>query len=275
MSVNYMIEINGLDDWELTHPLSATAYKVLRKLLYLANKERFPERIPVPNRLLMSMVGCSEDSLIKARNQLIQYGLITYKGQKKLTPLYGINYFSNNPVYNPKIQSYEQGIEQGYEQGIEQGYEQGIKQGTYINKTKGEERKREETQEEEEDGSTDNMQDGPAGAARLYTPRARRLTGAERSYRETLEQWMQGNLELKRTYGRSLAVIEAMLESDRYPLDLVGRAMEMTLQRNRRYAAPLGSPIAYTQTLLEDWEAQGYRTIEDLQEGKEDWALYG
>lgn len=137
MSVNYLIEINALDDWELTHPLSANAYKVMRKLLYLANKERFPERISVANTVLMSLVGCSEDSLIKARNQLIQAGLITYKGQKKVTPLYTICYFSENPIYNPKIQSYEHGIKQGIMQGYEQGYEHGYEQGTYINKNKG------------------------------------------------------------------------------------------------------------------------------------------
>lgn len=136
MSVNYLIEINALDDWELTHPLSANAYKVMRKLLYLANKERFPERISVANTVLMSLVGCSEDSLIKARNQLIQAGLITYKGQKKVTPLYTICYFSDNPVYNPKIQSYEHGIKQGIKQGYEHGYEHGNEQGTYINKIK-------------------------------------------------------------------------------------------------------------------------------------------
>ena len=134
MSVNYLIEINALDDWELTHPLSATAYKVLRKLLYLANKERFPEKISVPNGVLMSLAGCSEDSLIKARNQLIQYGLISYKGQKKVTPVYMIAYFSNNPIYNPK--------KPGYEQGIKPGYEQGNQQGTYINKIYGSEEER-------------------------------------------------------------------------------------------------------------------------------------
>ena len=125
MSVNYLIEINALDDWELTHPLSANAYKVMRKLLYLANKERFPEKMSVANTVLMSLVGCSEDSLIKARNQLIQAGLIAYKGQKKVTPIYTICYFSHNPVYNPKIQSYEQ------------GYMPGNEQGTYINQNKG------------------------------------------------------------------------------------------------------------------------------------------
>ena len=131
MSVNYMLEIIGLDDWELTHPLPATAYKLMRKLQYLANKERFPERMNVSNGLLMSMVGCSEDSLIKARNQLIQAGLIQYKGQKKITPLYMIQYFSNNPAYNSKKSGYEQGIKQGYEHGINAGN----KHGTHIDKT--------------------------------------------------------------------------------------------------------------------------------------------
>ena len=131
MGVNYMLEIIGLDDWELTHPLPATAYKLMRKLQYLANKERFPERMNVSNGLLMSMIGCSEDSLIKARNQLIQAGLIQYKGQKKITPLYMIQYFSDNPAYNSKKTGYEQGIKQGYEQGISAGNEHG----TYINKT--------------------------------------------------------------------------------------------------------------------------------------------
>ena len=144
-NVNYLTEINAVDDWELTHPLSANAYKVLRKLLYLANKERFPRRISVPNTVLISLVGCSEDSLIKARNQLIQYGLITYKGQKKMTPVYTINYFSENPVYNSEFQGYKQGIKQGIEQGIKQGIEQGIKQGTYINKIKGDEEDEEES----------------------------------------------------------------------------------------------------------------------------------
>ena len=80
--VNYGFEIDRLNAWELTHPLSANAYKTLCKLLYLANLEHFPRRIQVPNTVLISMVGCSEDSLSRARNQLMQYGLIEYKGQK-------------------------------------------------------------------------------------------------------------------------------------------------------------------------------------------------
>lgn len=137
MSVNYLVEINALNDWELCHPLSATAYKVLLKLYHLANKERFPERITVPNRVLMSMVGCSEDSLIKARNQLIQNGRIDYKGQKKLTPIYMIHYFSSNiTANNPEIQSFEHGYQQGIKQGMQHGFQHSIKHGTYINNTK-------------------------------------------------------------------------------------------------------------------------------------------
>lgn len=131
MSVNYILEIDALDDWELTHPIPATAYKVMRKLQYLANKEQFPERISVPNTVLMSLTGCSEDSLIKARNLLTQVGLIEYDGKKKRTPVYSLRYFSLNPVYNSKLQSYQHGIKQGYKHGIEPGYEQGDEQGSY------------------------------------------------------------------------------------------------------------------------------------------------
>ena len=140
MEVSYLREIEALNDWELMHPLPATAYKVFAKLLYLANKERFPERISVPNGVLISMVGCSEDSLIKARNHLMQYGLIGYKGQKKATPVYTIHYFSlrwlqkNNPESaglddNTEIPGIKQGIKQGYEQGIKRGIEHGYGQG--------------------------------------------------------------------------------------------------------------------------------------------------
>ena len=131
MSVNYLIEINARDDWELAHPLSATAYKVMRKLLYLANKERFPEKITVANTVLMSLVGCSEDSLIKARYQLIQAGLITYKGPKNATQRNMICHFSHNTVYNPKIQSMAAGIKQGTKQGDEKGLEKDKTQGTH------------------------------------------------------------------------------------------------------------------------------------------------
>ena len=122
MSVNYLIEIDALDDWEMTHPLYATAYKVMRKLQYLACKECFPEKISVPNTVLMTLVGCKEDALINARNNLIQAGLITYDGKKKKTPVYRIQYFSNNPVYNSVFPSYEQGEPQGsfYEEDREE-----------------------------------------------------------------------------------------------------------------------------------------------------------
>ncbi len=139
MSVNYLIEIDALDDWELTHPIPATAYKVMRKLQYLACKEQFPERISVPNTVLMSIVGCSEDSLIKARNQLVQVGLIAYDGKKKRTPVYSLRYFSHNPVYNSKFTSYQHGLKQGYEQGIKLGYVQGDEQSSFYEEEREEE----------------------------------------------------------------------------------------------------------------------------------------
>lgn len=171
MCVNYLIEIIAMDDWELTHPLSANAYKFMRKLLYLANKERFPERIQVPNTVLMTLIGCSEDSLIRARNQLIQAGLISYKGQKKFTPVYIIHYFSQNPGYNSKFAGIDQGINRGINQGIDHGIDRGINQGTYINKRKED---REEEQERAGEANSDfsgQRDDGEGESALAYFKR--------------------------------------------------------------------------------------------------------
>ena len=140
MSVNYLLEINALNDWELTNPIGDTAYKVLCKLYYLANKERFPEWIRVSNGMLMSLVGCSEKSLIAARNKLIQNGRIVYKGQKKLTPMYSIRYFSEDSKYNCKNSSYtgsyNGSINGSYNGSINGGYTCGTITNNKLNENK-------------------------------------------------------------------------------------------------------------------------------------------
>jgi len=273
MCVNYMLEIIGLDDWELTHPLPATAYKLMRKLQYLANKERFPERMNVSNGLLMSMVGCSEDSLIKARNQLIQAGLIQYKGQKKITPLYMIQYFSNNPAYNPKKQSMEQGIKQGYEQGIKQGDEHG----TYINNTipKG-------ISEKDEDIPTaanisrararDPIPTDGKQFDKLFPPRRSEfeLLPHERKFVMMARVNLRTVSGLKETFAGREETVLKIINSSRFPPEMVFHAMDSTEIRNSRY--PLDNPIAYMLTLLFDWEERGITTIKALMESKDDWA---
>lgn len=246
MSVNYLIEINGLDDWELTHPIPATAYKLMRKLQYLANKERFPVRISVPNGLLISMIGCSEDSLLRARNCLIQNGLISYKGQKKLTPIYEIHYFSLQVDNNPQFAGINQGINRGINQGINQGISRGINQGTYINKTK----EREETiQPLPERGRADALpeREGPLSLS------DQRLLMGLRVWLEKVPKGLFDGYEQQ---------MERLLNTSRFPVQLICEALERTELRNGR--AALDNPMAYAMTLLCDWESKGIRSVEEL-----------
>lgn len=285
MSVNYMLEIIGLDDWELTHPLPATAYKLMRKLQYLANKERFPERMNVSNGLLMSMVGCSEDSLIKARNQLIQAGLIQYKGQKKITPLYMIQYFSNNPAYNSKKTGYEQGIKRGYEQGIAPDYEQG----TYINNTGSS-----YTDETWFSAYVSGDEDIPTTAEKIdkssINARARdplptdsqrfdalfpkrenewELEPRDRRYLSAARASLTINPHTRKLFAGREDTVRRIVDSSRFPPEMVCHAIDKTEIRNSRY--PLDNPVQYMLTLLFDWEERGLATVQALQESKNDW----
>lgn len=267
MSVNYLIEIVSLDDWELTHPLTATAYKLMRKLLHLANKERFPRTISVPNSTLISMVGCSEDSLSRARNQLIQEGLIKYKGQKRMRPLYEIQYFSDRTESrkpdicglndnNPKFA----GFNAGFPTGFNAGFPAGFSAETYINKNKRETR-------EEDTANAD------------YTGDARAMPFADAAFmpRETRElRGIQAFLDqLQRTPHAGLFAHAGPMQqllSGRYPLPLVGEALERTVERHRRY--PLADGAMYALQLLVDWTSRGLTTPEDVRESRDDYGAW-
>ena len=47
MKVNYLLEINRLHRWEMTNPLKPAEFKLLMKLLDLANSQDFPEELRV------------------------------------------------------------------------------------------------------------------------------------------------------------------------------------------------------------------------------------
>lgn len=288
MDVNYLTEINGLDDWEFGNPLSATAYKVMRKLLMLANRQRFPERIPVSNTSLCFLVGCTEKSLIAARQQLIQRGLIEYRGKKKQTPVYTIHYFSLNPRYNRKNYSYGGGIEGGIEGSMGGGYAGG----TSINNTYG---WMERSTDDEEDngnippeipqedrtiGNTPLLHPFPAhpsegvhGQSRepVFPPRNRELTGREMAEYAALRSYLD-QPAVAALFGRKHAMMRQLADSDAYPLELVGYAMSKARQRNEKYPQPLDDPAEYAITLLNDWKSNGLHTVADVQEWRGDWA---
>ena len=288
MDVNYLIEINGLDDWEFGNPLSATAYKVMRKLLMIANRQRFPERIPISNTRLCFLVGCTEKSLIAARQQLIQRGLIDYKGKKKQTPVYTIHYFSHDPRYNRKNYSYNGSYDGSMNGSYDGSMDGGYTGGRSINRSYGE---LEDC--EEEDLGNDNPTTGtltPVTAllhnpppslpsvdvlqGNRYPPRNRPLAGAEtRDYAGAMSFFQ--NPDIQRMYGGGAGTIERILNSDAFPIKLVGYAMDKTYQRNRMYPEPLGNPAAYTLRLLNDWREQGFNCPEDVQESKDDWMHFG
>lgn len=237
MDVNYLVEINGLDDWEMGNPLSATAYKVMRKLLMLANRQRFPERIAVTNTSLCFLVGCSENSLLAARQQLIQRGLIDYKGKKKQTPVYTIHYFSVNPDYNRKICGMSRDIS-GDITGYSQGLDRGMVGGRYINNT-------ENTIQGNPNGSLEDDEEA---------------TSSTHQEREAISRrWFEA-------FGvyPSPAIVEMVAWKGRmvcdFDMDVVGEAIRAAALRNA------DSPLDYILALFADWNRHHIRTMDQLDE---------
>ena len=235
MDVNYLVEINGLDDWEMGNPLSATAYKVMRKLLMLANRKRFPEQIAVTNTSLCFLVGCSENSLLDARQQLIQRGLIDYKGKKKQTPVYTIHYFSLNPDYNRKNFGYI-GDMSGDMSGYSQGFDGGIGRGSNINNI-------DQTPRSKPAGSPDEDEEA--------------ITVEQRAREAIRRRWIDA-------FGQfpTPAIVETVERMGRkvYELepDVIGEAIHTAALRNA------DSPLDYIMALLSDWKRHGIKTMRDL-----------
>ena len=248
MSVNYLIEINSLDDWELTHNLSATAYKLMRKLQYLANKERFPRTLSVSNSVLIGMVGCSKDGLIRAREQLIDAGLIRYRGHKRCCPQYELQYFSGRrdgaksaaatyPAPNPATETAPYAAN------------------TIINKT---------GQNAEEDIANDTRGRAPAIVSQVRSSRDDRMRKAIDAFLRHLATTQYAHLF------DNAAAMRQLLDSGRFPMDLVGEALEMALERHRRY--PLHDGAGYALQLLVDWTDRGIETPEQLHASRDDYS---
>lgn len=298
MDVNYLIEINGLNDWEFGNPLSATAYKVMCKLLFLANRQRFPEQIKVSNTSLCALVGCTENSLLAARQQLIQRGLIDYKGKKKQTPVYSIHYFSHNPAYNRKICGVSEGISGGNDGGMDRGNDGGIGGGRYINKGVGCRDGSEEEEDYDDDphdytaaevqhddnsslrhpSPTQPNVDIPSGArAKPLRDRAfparKGVLSLDETYALIAAKQALEMPVIQKLYGDNLRLMHEIAESDYFPLELVAYAIRKTQDRNRMWH--LDNPAAYTVKLLDDWKEQGFKTQEEVQEAKDDYYHYG
>ena len=85
--MNYIKEINGFERWVETHYLSANAQLLWYKLMSLFNKSGWREWVSADNLRLMAAIGVSrEETLIQARKQLIDAGLIVFHRGRKGSP---------------------------------------------------------------------------------------------------------------------------------------------------------------------------------------------
>ena len=83
--MNYILEINAFERRMKRQPLPTSAQLLWYKLMAFANRQRWPEWFSVDNDRLTTILGAGSDQTVrKARQQLIDAGLLIYeKGVKK------------------------------------------------------------------------------------------------------------------------------------------------------------------------------------------------
>lgn len=84
--MNYVAEISSFERWLETNSLAPTSQLLWYKLMSLGNRCLWQEWVTVDNYRLMSLIGASEKTLVRAREQLVENGLIEFKKGKKGFP---------------------------------------------------------------------------------------------------------------------------------------------------------------------------------------------
>lgn len=77
--MNYIKEINSFYDWLLYNTLPTGAIALWHALMSINNKAGWADEFTVANLVLQGLTGLSRQGLDKARNVLIQKGLVQYK----------------------------------------------------------------------------------------------------------------------------------------------------------------------------------------------------
>lgn len=95
--MNYIKEINAFERWLETNYLAAQSQLLWYRLMALCNRSGWPEWVIVDNQRLMGMIGCgSKNTFLRARDGLIEAGLVQYvKGKKGSPNKYHIVSFSS------------------------------------------------------------------------------------------------------------------------------------------------------------------------------------
>lgn len=260
MKVNYLLEINRLHRWEMTNPLKPAEFKLLMKLLDLANSQDFPEELRVTTSLLKGLMGCSESSLLRARAQLIESGRISCRAHQSEATIYAINYFSiANPAFcatgewpDERPEGSSDGSPDGSCDGSSEGSLEGSPDGScdgenrinatdlavssIIRKTKPNQTKPDQTDEE----VYPTIEEG-----------ARAASGKENRLRE-MAAYIVGTHP---AFAAERDAFLALIQDRRYDARAVMEALDRTEKRCER--ADLASPRAYFVALLADWRNRG------------------
>lgn len=95
--MNYIMQLNGFWNWARTNEISHLELDLYMSILDIANSTSWKTQFSIPNS---SLGRFDKNSLTRARNRLVQYGLISYqKGKKGQAPLYQvIKLYEDEPI---------------------------------------------------------------------------------------------------------------------------------------------------------------------------------
>lgn len=107
--MNYILEIKAFEQWLETHYLPIPPQLLWYKLMYFCNRSGWSEWMQVDNLRLMAALQMSrEATLIKARGELIEAGLLEYQKGKKGSPnRYRIISLVERNTFRNEVQSAE------------------------------------------------------------------------------------------------------------------------------------------------------------------------
>lgn len=87
--MNYIKELNAFREWLLVHELPASAVVLWYTLMSVNNVSRWKRVFNAPNGITQQLSGLSKSGVHKARNSLVEHGLINYEpGEKGRAPNY-------------------------------------------------------------------------------------------------------------------------------------------------------------------------------------------
>lgn len=133
--MNYLKEVLSFNELLMTETLSTGQIALWYALMYINNKCGWKESFTAANNVLNTYTRLSDKGIIKARNALIQKGLIRYKSRGNKAGIYTVLSISNSTEQNKHTaNSSEQSAEHSTEHCSEQSAEYSTEQSATLNK---------------------------------------------------------------------------------------------------------------------------------------------